>query len=670
MSARRLYPVLLATLLLVPGSPAGPGAYAEHGKYAALPPGAARRLGDLNLRHAGAHTVHLPADGKTLVTGGAPDELRVWDLGTKKLLRRYTFDKMNVWVARSTPDGKHFVVLSSAGVIHVVGKDDGKVVRTIATAGSRLGCFALSADGKTLATGNDAGEVLLWTLASGARLPFRATHPPVKPVPQPGVVVAAPLGTPWIRHLAFAPDGKSIASCANGDVVRAWDVRTGKELWHLDAKLTRDGLFAFSPNGKLLAVETPRPRGGPRYGSAGITLWEVATQKPAVELEGLGGAYHLAFSPDGRWFAAGVGDCRVWDVRNGRLQFRAQMGSSLSELAFSQDGKLLACLACGLTLWDVEAGRQLPLGPGHTGIITGLTVSHDGATVATCGADGSVRVWDAATGKERRVLTGHGQSVAAVALSPDGTLLASVGIDATIRIWDLKTGKERRRIQRVTHDQMDGIAFSPDGKLIGVACGNLTVRLWDVATGAPGRVFVGYDGYGQNGGSFLRFSADGRMVVSPIRHGPGAGQAGRRLDPFDPALGPGNEPDGKVRLALWDVATGRRIRVLGPAVDHGPADVAFSPDGDLLAVRASETHVIDVKTGKEKRKFAASGWPLAFTSDERLFVGAECFDPASGRRLFGLAATPSRVAVSQNGRVLVTADQGDCTAVVWPLKRR
>jgi WD40 repeat protein len=282
-------------------------------------------------------------------------------------------------------------------------------------------------------------------------------------------------------------------------------------------------------------------------------------------------------------------------------------------------------------------------------------------------------VWDAATGKERLVLSGQGGILNGVALATDGTTLASVGAGGSVQVWDLRTGKQRHSFQRPTHDQMDGVAFSPDGKSVAVAGGNLTVRLWDAATGTPGRTFVGYDGFGQNGGSLVRFSPDGRFLVSPIKHGPGAGQPpGDRPERFDPALGPTADPDGKVRLALWDVATGRRVRLLGPAIEHGPADVAFSPDGDTLAVRdrGKEVHLIEVRTGKELRRFPATGWRLAFTSDERLFAGAECFDPRRGRKLFGVAARPSHLAVSQNGRVLVTVDEGDCTALVWELKRR
>src|SRR5207253_2067148 len=76
------------------------------------------------------------------------------------------------------------------------------------------------------------------------------------------------------RSLAFAPDGKTLATGgdADGNMIRLWNVQTGKELLSL-AEQGRFNCLAFAPEGRLLAC------GGISEGEGKITLWEYATGK-------------------------------------------------------------------------------------------------------------------------------------------------------------------------------------------------------------------------------------------------------------------------------------------------------------------------------------------------------------------------------------------------------
>jgi WD40 repeat protein len=66
--------------------------------------------------------------------------------------------------------------------------------------------------------------------------------------------------------------------------------------------------------------------------------------------------------------------------------------------------------------------------------------------LATCSADGTVRLYDPVAGtalKGAPALSNLGDWVYAVALSPDGTLVAGGAWNGEVRVWKIADGKEQ-----------------------------------------------------------------------------------------------------------------------------------------------------------------------------------------------------------------------------------
>jgi WD40 repeat protein len=160
------------------------------------------------------------------------------------------------------------------------------------------------------------------------------------------------------------------------------------------------------------------------------------------------GVRSVAFSPDGRWLAAGTkdGTISVWRAPDGTLAHTLKGHTDwVRDVTFSPDSSLLASVGFDKTvrLWQVSTGELLRTLTGHTTSVLGVVFSPDGTTLASASEDTSLRIWRVSDGAPLRILKGHTSFVFAVAFSPDGATLASASADGTIRLWsadDVRSG--------------------------------------------------------------------------------------------------------------------------------------------------------------------------------------------------------------------------------------
>ncbi|MFB7613661.1 hypothetical protein [Kitasatospora sp. NPDC056181] len=276
--------------------------------------------------------------------------------------------------------------------------------------------------------------------------------------PDPLGRAAGEPGTPWeariprgCLEIAVQPTpGGFLAVSTRNDVgaVHVLSSADGRETARLDG-----GQGAvWTPCGQpLLAV----PEGGGRPGQ--VLLHRLNPDGSAADRQHrpvANGVGRLAWSPDGRWLAAGTrGGMVVWEMPAFELVHRATSEAIgfVSRLAWSPDGRHLAAAPASdrepLTVWSTENWRlRHRLGrPGGLGWSATIAWSPDGSLLAAPGPDGSaVDLWDV-TG-ETVALTlpgppsGRG-TLWSVRWSAEGRQLATAHTAGPIRLWSLRRGR-------------------------------------------------------------------------------------------------------------------------------------------------------------------------------------------------------------------------------------
>lgn len=445
------------------------------------------------------HFAFSPDSSKIALIGGKEHTVYVWEVPSGKL--RSKIAKSALWCGFAA-DARSIIVCEPRA-LRLFNLDDQKLTRTIADLPNKQGdetsCVAISADGKLLATCGRYfySKTRVFEVASGR------------------VVRELPEGL--IRALAFSPDGKTLVSGWN--IIRLWDISSGKE--RVLAETPRGKLWCavFSPDGKNLAV---------CGGTKGVRLIDISSRNVVQHFGEESWVRSVAFSPDGKSVAMGGQYLDVRDTASGRLihTFKGHT-LALAAVAFSSETQTLFSASYDGTVrhWDIRTGkeiRQLRHGQKHDServlAVEGLVLFPNGERLATL-AGQSVWIWDLQAGQVAHEFKGVNWNgpCGPLALSPNGNMLAFEQYEqsrAGSVLQEVAPGKEPRPLLASKHGLRGhwglSFAFSRDGRLLATGGADNTVRVWDVATGKELVKFVGHE----DRVAYVAFSPDGLKLAS------------------------------------------------------------------------------------------------------------------------------------------------------------
>jgi WD40 repeat protein len=170
-------------------------------------------------------------------------------------------------------------------------------------------CLAFSPNGRFLASGSWDRTARLWRLGPPGKGRAPRTARPTATLRGH----ASPLD-----HLAFSPDGQTLATTSWDKTVRLWDVTTGRELATLEGHASGTAEVAFSPDGRTLASSS---------WDGVVKLWNLATHQEVITLRGHETSAILAFSPDGNVLTTSSPDAPLRQWRAAPLAETGKGGS-------------------------------------------------------------------------------------------------------------------------------------------------------------------------------------------------------------------------------------------------------------------------------------------------------------------------------------------------------
>jgi WD40 repeat protein/serine/threonine protein kinase len=498
-----------------------------------------------------------------LVTAGEDQTVRVWDAATGQLRQELPNEGH---LAAASPDRPRFASVGRDSVVRVWDAEapDGlfREVHREDLRGEKalIAGIALSVDGRRVAICGFGGLVRVWDGSMDWRL-----------IPLPA---EASVGSANVWAIAFSADGASLAVGGPQPFLWKLDAQQNSLRFFSDPGDQRCGGLAFSPNGKLLAAT---------FRDGLVRVWD--TDRWTIALtpgKPEGHKYGLAFSPDGKRLALAWKAQAIVEPMDSTPMNSTPMNSkpliggrvlverddpTIRTLAFGPDGRLAYRAGDNVILADPLTAVLQPPAPigGHVADGANLVWGPDGRLYS--GRPGnSLWVWDG-NSEPKDDLNIPAADTRCCAVSDDGRTLATTKGDNVIDLWDLPGGA--RRLSCQGGGDIKALAFRPRHAQL-VSCGaDGEVHLWDAVTGKQVRAFSG----GSKAVTALACSADGAMLAA----------AGSDL-----------------MVHVWDPDNGREVCSL--TGHYGcVTGVSFSPDGRRIASCATDgkVKIWDAQSGEE-----------------------------------------------------------------------
>lgn len=297
--------------------------------------------------------------------------------------------------------------------------------------------------------------------------------------------------------LAWSPDGETIAVATSEGV---WlhntsDLSPIRQLNRLPITVALD----WHPTDDILAVSTIYD----------VSIWGTNTDEIIYTLSPEMGAYSVAWSPDGKMLAAGMGDdtLRVWDRETGEEQFAVEIDTGVGirySVTWSPDSRYLGAKRAGdFAIWDITTG-QLKLTWLYDRFVNVTAWSPDGEYFASAGLDEPpIALWNPTTGELIDVIDAGGDTIISpksFVWNPDNIHVA-IAVRCCekkgwIEVWNVESGELETTLPDVIMIgdgyYNNALAYGDDGSKLASISDDGKIYIWDVMTYEQLALYEGY----------------------------------------------------------------------------------------------------------------------------------------------------------------------------------
>mmetsp|Transcript_23505 Transcript_23505/g.32971 ORF Transcript_23505/g.32971 Transcript_23505/m.32971 type:complete len:548 (+) Transcript_23505:124-1767(+) len=366
------------------------------------------------------HVSYSP-DGRHLASGGGDTTVRFWDVNTSLPKHTCYGHKNHVLCTAWSPDGSRFASSDKNGVMILWDPTTGKPMGGRSTLRAHKQWITsiswepmhANASCERLVTSSKDGTCKVWNVRTQQCIATLAGH------------------TDSVECVKWGGEGL-IYTASRDRTIRVWTAEkndVGKLVRTLKGHAHRINTLALSSDD--ICRTGPFDHTCTKFKSK-EDAYQAAVEKYQKFKSGTEPERLVSGSDDFTLF--------LWHPKESKHPIKRLTGhqQAVNHIAFSPDGRYFASASFDkkVKIWNGKSGDFIATLTGHVGAVYQVAWSSDSRYLVSASKDSTAKLWEMPSGKKaRETLPGHADEVYALDWSPNGSSVATGSKDRTIKIW-------------------------------------------------------------------------------------------------------------------------------------------------------------------------------------------------------------------------------------------